>query len=703
MSEPNGQFPGRPNNEIPDPLTDSPTAGETLVPADVVVGADDDAAPLTKAPVRPKYAPPAGPRPPGSAIAVEKSLNFGPSLKRLLGHLVPERVVIIFSIVLAVAGIVLSVIGPRILGMATDVIFTGFIGRQLPAGATKEQAIAALRAQGNDTFADLVSRLDVTPGVGIDFGLLGDILLVALGLYVVSSLLLWWQGYLLNAAVQRSIYRMRNEVQTKINRLPLSYFDRSPRGELLSRVTNDIDNISQALQQTLSQLLTSLLTVVGVVIMMFVVSPLLALIALITIPISVLVTGVIGKRAQKQFVAQWRTTGELNGHIEEAFTGQSLVKVFGRRAEVEEVFRQRNEGLFSSSFAAQFISGIIMPTMMFIGNLNYVIIAVVGGLRVASGTMNLGDVQAFIQYTRMFTQPLTQVASMANLLQSGVASAERVFEVLDAPEHEPDATGALNPVRGQVDFDHVAFSYTPDKPLITDLTLHVRPGQTVAIVGPTGAGKTTLVNLIMRFYELNSGRILLDDVDISAVPRAALRSQVGMVLQDTWLFHGTIRDNIAYGRPDASEDEIHAAAEATYVDRFVHSLPDGYETMIDEEGSNISAGEKQLVTIARAFLADPALLILDEATSSVDTRTEVLVQHAMAALRSDRTSFVIAHRLSTIRDADVILVMESGSIVEQGSHHELLEARGAYWTLYNAQFAGAIEDEEIGDRVGAAS
>ncbi len=703
MSESNGQHRGRPDSEIPDPLIDFPTAGETLVPADVVAGADDEPAPLTKAPVRPKYAPPAGPRPPGSAIAVEKSLNFGPSLKRLLGHLVPERVVIIFSILLAVAGIVLSVIGPRILGMATDVIFTGFIGKQLPAGATKEQAVAALRAEGNNTFADMVQRLDVTPGVGIDFSLLGEILLIALGLYVISSLLLWWQGYLLNAAVQRSIYRMRNEVQTKINRLPLSYFDRSPRGELLSRVTNDIDNISQALQQTLSQLLTSLLTVVGVVIMMFVVSPLLALIALITIPISVLVTGVIGKRAQKQFVAQWRTTGELNGHVEEAFTGQSLVKVFGRRAEVEEVFRQRNEGLYSSSFAAQFISGMIMPTMMFIGNLNYVIIAVVGGLRVASGTMNLGDVQAFIQYTRMFTQPLTQVASMANLLQSGVASAERVFEVLDAPEHEPDAAGALNPVRGQVDFDHVAFSYTPDKPLITDLTLHVRPGQTVAIVGPTGAGKTTLVNLIMRFYELNSGRILLDDVDISVVPRAALRSQVGMVLQDTWLFHGTIRDNIAYGRPDASEDEIQAAAEACYVDRFVHSLPDGYETMIDEEGSNISAGEKQLVTIARAFLADPALLILDEATSSVDTRTEVLVQHAMAALRSERTSFVIAHRLSTIRDADVILVMESGSIVEQGSHHELLEARGAYWTLYNAQFAGAIEDEEVGDRVGASS
>ncbi|MFT4166380.1 MAG: ABC transporter ATP-binding protein [Microlunatus sp.] len=660
-------------------------------------------APLTRAPKRPKYAPPSGPRPPGSAIAVEKSLNFGPSLKRLLGHLAPERLVISFCILLAVTGIVLSVVGPKILGWATDVIFTGVIGKQLPAGATKDQVIESLRAQGQDTFADMVQRLPVVPGSGIDFGHLGEILLLALGLYVVSSILLWWQGYLLNAAVQRSIYRMRNEVQGKINRLPLSYFDRSPRGELLSRVTNDIDNIAQALQQTLSQLLTSLLTVIGVVVMMFVVSPLLALIALVTIPVSVFVTGFIGKRAQKQFVAQWRTTGELNGHVEEAFTGQSLVKVFGRRKEVEQVFAERNYGMYESSFKAQFISGMIMPTMMFIGNLNYVAIAVVGGLRVATGTMNLGDVQAFIQYTRMFTQPLTQVASMANLLQSGVASAERVFEVLDAPESVPDASGALNPVRGEVDFERVTFSYTPNKPLIGDLNLHVRPGQTVAIVGPTGAGKTTLVNLIMRFYELNQGRILLDGVDIASVPRAALRSQVGMVLQDTWLFHGTIRDNIAYGRPDASAEEIMAAAEATYVDRFVHSLPDGYDTVIDEEGSNISAGEKQLITIARAFLADPALLILDEATSSVDTRTEVLVQHAMAALRSDRTSFVIAHRLSTIRDADVILVMENGSIIEQGSHLELLEAKGAYWTLYNAQFAGAISEEESAEPAGAAA
>jgi ATP-binding cassette, subfamily B, multidrug efflux pump len=417
----------------------------------------------------------------------------------------------------------------------------------------------------------------------------------------------------------------------------------------------------------------------------------LAIIALVTIPVSIGVTTVIGKRSQKMFMAQWKSTGELNGHVEEAFTGHSLVKVFGRQQEVQEVFEAKNDTLYGSSFGAQFVSGLIMPTMFFIGNLNYVVIAVVGGLRVASGTMSLGDVQAFIQYSRMFTQPLTQVASMANLLQSGVASAERVFEVLDEEEESAEATGSLPPNRGRVAFEHVSFSYDPENPLITDLSLVAEPGSTVAIVGPTGAGKTTLVNLIMRFYELDAGRITLDGVDITSVPRATLRSEIGMVLQDTWLFHGTIWDNIGYGRPGASEAEIRAAAEAAYVDRFVHALPDGYETVIDEEGSNISAGEKQLVTIARAFLADPALLILDEATSSVDTRTEVLVQHAMAALRSDRTSFVIAHRLSTIRDADVILVMEAGRIVEQGSHQELLEARGAYFELYLSQFAAAIE------------
>ena len=643
----------------------------------------------TKAPERPQYQP-VGPQRGGPGAwagqrAVEKSITFWPSMRRLLNQLKPERMTLGVSIGLAVTGIVLNVLGPVILGRATNVIFAGYVGRT----GTPDQ----------------LDRLNLPPGSGIDFGLLRTLLLGALVLYLASSSFMWLQGYLLNGAVQRSVYALRNQVEDKINRLPLSYFDRQTRGELLSRVTNDIDNIAQSLQQTLSQLLTSLLTLIGVTVMMFVVSPMLALIALVTIPVSVLVTSVIGRRSQRLFVSQWKATGELNGHIEEAFTGQSLVKVFGRQAEVEAVFAAKNERLFSSSFGAQFVSGLIMPTMFFIGNLNYVAIAVVGGLRVASGTMSLGDVQAFIQYTRMFTQPLTQVASMANLLQSGVASAERVFEVLDAEEQTPEQPGGLNPTCGRVEFEHVAFAYNAPSskgddplgppqqkvPLITDLSLVAEPGSTVAIVGPTGAGKTTLVNLIMRFYELDGGRITLDGVDIASVPRADLRSSIGMVLQDTWLFHGTIRDNIAYGRPSASEAEILAAAEATYVDRFVHSLPDGYDTVIDEEGSNVSAGEKQLITIARAFLADPALLILDEATSSVDTRTEVLVQRAMAALRRERTSFVIAHRLSTIRDADVILVMERGQIVEQGSHAELLDARGAYFELYNSQFAAPAE------------
>jgi ATP-binding cassette, subfamily B, multidrug efflux pump len=652
--------------------------------------------PAAKAPERPKYGPPAsgGGRMWGQARAVEKSLNFFPSLKRLLGHLAPERMILILVVLLAVIGIAMNVFGPKILGMATDVIFTGFIGKNLPSGASKEQVIETLRAQGNGKFADMVERLNVVPGQGIDFTLLGQLLLLALGLYLVASLFLFLQGYLLNGAVQRSIYTLRSQVEEKINRLPLSYFDKQTRGELLSRVTNDIDNISQSLQQTLSQVLTSVLTVIGVTVMMFVVSPVLALIALVTIPVAVGVTTLIGRRAQKLFIQQWKSTGELNGHIEEAFTGQSLVKVFGRQREVEAVFAERNSTLYKASFGAQFVSGLIMPTMFFIGNLNYVAIAVIGGLKVASGTMNIGDVQAFIQYTRMFTQPLTQLASIANLLQSGVASAERVFEVLDEEEQVPEEASSLNPTCGRVAFEHIWFSYDPAKPLISDLSLVAEPGSTVAIVGPTGAGKTTLVNLIMRFYELDRGRITLDGVDIATVPRSALRSNIGMVLQDTWLFHGTIRDNIAYGRPTATEEEIHAAAEATYVDRFVHALPDGYDTVLDEEASNLSAGEKQLITIARAFLADPALLILDEATSSVDTRTEVLVQRAMAALRSDRTSFVIAHRLSTIRDADVILVMEDGQIVEQGTHHELLEARGHYFDLYNSQFAAAIEELE---------
>ncbi|GLX07190.1 multidrug ABC transporter ATP-binding protein [Microbispora sp. NBRC 16548] len=629
-------------------------------------------------------------------------MNFGPSVRRLLRRLSPERPRILAVIGLAVISVVFSVIGPKLLGRATDVIFSGVIGGRLPAGTTKEQAVQGLRASGHGDFADMLSGMDVVPGHGIDFGALATVLAWVLGLYVAASLFMWLQGRLLNDVTQRTVFRLRADVEDKLHRLPLKFFDGQPRGELLSRVTNDIDNVSQTLQQTLSQLLSSLLTVIGVLVMMFVISPLLAVIALVTIPVTMIVTGQIAKRSQKQFVAQWAHTGTLNAHIEEAFTGHELVKVFGRGPEVEQVFRERNEALYTASFGAQFISGIIMPSMMFIGNLNYVAIAVVGAVRVAGGSMSLGDVQAFIQYSRQFTQPLTQVASMANLLQSGVASAERVFELLDAEEQKPDPADPVLPAtrRGRVEFEHVSFRYDPEQPLIEDLSLVAEPGHTIAIVGPTGAGKTTLVNLIMRFYELDAGRITLDGVDITAMRREDLRSQIGMVLQDTWLFGGTIRDNIAYGNPRATEEEIQAAARATYVDRFVRTLPDGYDTVIDEEGGNISAGEKQLLTIARAFLANPSLLILDEATSSVDTRTEVLVQHAMAALRSDRTSFVIAHRLSTIRDADLILVMEAGSIVEHGTHDELLATRGAYHRLYSAQFAGALAGDDTPTEVG---
>ncbi|MGK5738319.1 ABC transporter ATP-binding protein [Micromonospora sp. URMC 103] len=632
----------------------------------------------------------------GAGMPTERSMNFGPSARRLLGRLRPQRLQLGVVIALALVSVGLSVTGPKILGHATDLIFTGVIGRQIPPGVTTEQAVAAARAAGNDAYADMLARMNPVPGAGIDFTALGRVLLLALGLYLAASLLMWWQGWLLNGVVQRTVLKLRAEVEEKLNRLPLPYFDRQPRGELLSRVTNDIDNISQSLQQTLSQLLTSLLTVVGVLGFMFWISPLLALVALVAVPLSVLVTQRIAKRSQKQFIAQWTHTGELNGQIEEAFTGHELVKVFGRQREVEAAFTEKNDQLFKASFGAQFISGIIMPSMMFIGNLSYVAIAVVGGLRVASGTMSLGDVQAFIQYSRQFTQPLTQVASMANLLQSGVASAERVFAVLDAEEQSPDPAEPARVAQphGRVEFEHVSFRYEPDKPLIDDLSLVAEPGHTVAIVGPTGAGKTTLVNLIMRFYELDAGRITLDGVDVTTMRRDDLRGRIGMVLQDTWLFGGTIRDNIAYGRPDATEEEILAAARATFVDRFVRSLPDGYDTVIDEEGSNVSAGEKQLITIARAFLAEPSLLILDEATSSVDTRTEVLLQRAMAALRSDRTSFVIAHRLSTIRDADLILMMEAGRIVEQGTHEQLLAAGGAYHRLYQSQFTSALTEPD---------
>ncbi|MFH5207227.1 ABC transporter ATP-binding protein [Antrihabitans sp. NCIMB 15449] len=622
-----------------------------------------------------------------------KPKSFGPSLKRLFNRLAPERLALLIIVGLAVVSVVLTTLGPNILGHATNIIFDGVVGKDLP-GNTKEEAIQQLRASGDNTVADMLANMDVTPGVGIDFGAVGRVLLLVLVIYVVASVFQWLQGYLLNITIQLTVKRLRSDVEDKLHRLPLSYFDGAARGDVLSRVTNDVDNVSQSLQQTISQMMMSVLSVLGILIMMLWISPVLSLIAILTVPAAIIVTAEIAKRSKPHFADQWKHTGLLNAQVEEAFTGHELVKAFGRSAEVEEAFDKRNEELFQSSFRAQFISGMIMPAIMFLGNLNYVLVAVVGGLRVASGQLSLGEVQAFIQYSRSFTQPLTQIGAMVNLLQSGVASAERIFEILDADEQRPDPDPEERPNvdRGRVEFESVSFRYEKDTPLIERLSLVAEPGQVIAIVGPTGAGKTTLVNLIMRFYELDSGCITLDGVDISKMSRDHLRSRIGMVLQDTWLFGGTIKENIAYGNPMASEKDILAAAQAAYVDRFAHSLPDGYDTVIDEEGGGVSAGEKQLITIARAFLAKPSILILDEATSSVDTRTESLVQHATAALRSDRTSFVIAHRLSTIRDADLIVVMEHGQIVEQGTHDRLLTSRGAYYRLYNSQFVGAAAD-----------
>ncbi|MGH3637713.1 MAG: ABC transporter ATP-binding protein [Mycobacterium sp.] len=622
----------------------------------------------------------------GLEAPTQRSKDFKGSAIRLVKRLTPQRVPTAIVLLIGIVGIAIGVVGPLILGHATDLLFSGVIAHQLPASITKEQAVEAARARGDGTFADLLSGMNVVPGHGVDFAAVGRTLLLALGLYLLASLMLWIQARLLNVIIQRTMVALRADVEAKVHRLPLSYFDSRQRGEVLSRVTNDVDNIQTSLSMTISQLLTSVLTVAAVLVMMVFISPLLALITVLTVPLSLWATRTIARRSRDQFIAQWRNTGRLNAHVEETYSGFTVVKTFGHRTLAEDKFRELNGDVYKASFGAQFLSGLVSPATTFVGNLSYVGVAVVGGLQVATGQITLGHIQAFIQYVRQFNQPLTQVAGMYNTLQSGIASAERVFDLLDTDEQTPDPPGPVAERHGpgRVEFEHVDFEYRPGTPIIEDLSLLAEPGSTVAIVGPTGAGKTTLVNLLMRFYEVDSGRILIDGVDITSMSRHALRSSIGMVLQDTWLFGGTIYDNIAYGRPDADEDQVIAAARAAHVDRFVHTLPGGYQTLISDDGGNISTGEKQLITIARAILAQPSLLILDEATSSVDTRTELLIQQATAELRRDRTSFIIAHRLSTIRDADVILVMEAGRIVERGSHDELIARRGEYWSMTQA-------------------
>ena len=626
---------------------------------------------------------------------VQKSKDFKGSLRRLLREVGEERKTLYVVFVLISTAVTLGSFGPKILGHATNNIFYGFLGRKLPAGLTKAQVVARLRASGQNTYADVINKSGVVPGKGIDFTAVAHWIFLAIGLYIISSLFLWLQQYLMAGVTQKTVFRLRRLAEEKIGRLPLSYFDGTSRGDLLSRVTNDVDNISTSMQQGLSQILNPALTVISVLIMMIWISPLLALVSLIAIPLSMFVSVRIAKASQKQFIAQWDWTGKLNGHVEEMHTGAALVKVFGRRKQAISDFGVLNESLNKSSFNAQFMSGIIMPSTTFISNLIYVGISVLGGYRVATGSMSLGDVQAFIQYSRQFGMPLAQIAGLMNTVQSGVASAERLFELLDAPEEEPDRSPSVPIARatGAISFNDVSFRYKEDQPLIENFNLDVKPGQTVAIVGPTGAGKTTLVNLIMRFYEINGGEITLDGVNTRDITRDDLRRQFGMVLQDTWLFSGTIQENIAFGSSDPSLEAVTQAAKAANIDHFIRGLPGGYDSLLTDDNSTVSNGERQLLTIARAFMADPAILILDEATSSVDTRTEVLVQHAMAKLRMGRTSFVIAHRLSTIRDADTILVMDKGTLIEQGNHEELMAAKGFYFDLYASQFSSATAEQ----------
>ena len=599
-----------------------------------------------------------GPMGPGMMMPGEKAKDFKGTLRRLLGYLKPSRTKLFIIFLMAILSTIFSIVSPKIMGKATTKLFEFTMAKfnGLPAA--------------------------------MDFDFITNILLLLVGLYLFSAFFSYIQQYLMAGVAQKIVYDMRQQVNDKLNHLPLKYFDGRTHGEILSRVTNDVDNISTTLQQSLTQLITSIITIIGVIVMMLTISPLLTLICMLTLPLSAIVIKMVASRSQKHFMGQQKSLGELNGHVEEMYTGHNIVKAFGHEEKSLEEFNEVNERLYESGWKAQFISGMIMPLMNFIGNIGYVLICVVGGLLVTKKSIEIGDIQAFIQYARQFTQPIAQTANIANVIQSTIASAERVFEVLDEVEEVPEAAKAIeiaHPV-GQVEFEHVQFGYKEDELLITDMNIHVKPGQMIAIVGPTGAGKTTLINLLMRFYEINGGAIKIDGVDITDMERSSLRSMFGMVLQDTWLFNGTIRENIAYGREGASEAEIVRAAKAAHADHFIRTLPKGYDTVLNEEASNISQGQKQLLTIARAILANPSILILDEATSSVDTRTEVHIQRAMNELMNGRTSFVIAHRLSTIRNADLILVMNKGTVIEQGSHDQLIEQKGFYADLYNSQF-----------------
>jgi ATP-binding cassette subfamily B protein len=614
------------------------------------------------------------------------------TLPRLAARFGPEKPKLVLIIVLLLISILLSLAGPLIVARAINILFDYVISHSLPSGVTKGDLVRVLRAHGDGEVANMVAAMNIRPGMSINFTQLGQLLGLAAVAYLLSAAASWAQAYLMVGVAQRTLYRLRQEADEKLARLPLSYFDSHQHGEVLSRFTNDMDNLAGVVESGVIPFLQSVVTLVLVVSLMFWLSPLLAAVTLITVPLSVLVAEPIARRAQPQFRAVWDRTGELNALVEETHTAHELVMVYGQRQRTIDEFDRQNMLLKNAGFRAGFLSGVIQPAMGVIANLNYVLLAALGGLQVASGMISLGNVQALISYSRQFSAPVASIAGQATEVQSGLASAQRVFDFLDAPEEATWASTAVIPaapsdVSRRVQLEHVSFRYDEDQPLIEDVTLEAAPGKTVAIVGPTGAGKTTLVNLLMRFYEIDGGRILLDGVDYRDLSRDEVRRCYGMVLQDTWLFTGTIRDNIAYGREDATDEEITAAARAADVDRFVSALPDGYGTVLDADASGISVGQKQLLTIARAFLANPGILILDEATSNVDTRTEIIIQNAMARLRCGRTSFVIAHRLSTIRDADTIVVMNDGRIVGQGSHAELLNQVGCYRDLYNSQFA----------------